>query len=381
MKIIGMIPARLGSTRIKDKNIRLLNNKPLVQYIIESAKSSKFLNEVYLNSESDIMENIANENSIKFYKRPDKFSSNESTNDDFAYDFLKNVNCDILIQLLPTSPFILSEKIDKFIETMLDNNYDTCISITNIKIESLYKDKSLNFDPLKKTPPSQLLEPIKAYACGIMGWKKENFMQNIKKYNAAYHGGDGKKGYFELSGLETVDIDNEQDFEIAEVVAKSLVSEKNEPQYYKNNNKFIFDRDRERVLHHDGVFNNNMHNYNREITSVDDIINNNPADKSWSHTLVNSKSNSATLIAQMPGQGNRMHFHDSWDEWWYIIKGQWEWIIDGKKKLIKKGDHVFIERNKIHKITASGESLSIRLAVSRSDVDHIYTSDNYKKNL
>ena len=120
-----------------------------------------------------------------------------------------------------------------------------------------------------------------------------------------------------------------------------------------------------------------MDNYNQEITSVDEIINNNPKDKSWSHTLVNSKSNSATLIAQMPGEGNRMHYHDSWDEWWYIIQGNWEWKIDGKIKNIKRGDHIFIERNKIHKITATGNSLSIRLAVSRADVDHIYTKDDY----
>ena len=143
----------------------------------------------------------------------------------------------------------------------------------------------------------------------------------------------------------------------------------------------IYDRNREKVLNDDGVFNNNMNNFNQEVSSVDEIIKNNSKNSSWSHTLVDSKSNSATLIAQMPGEGNRMHYHDSWDEWWYIIQGQWEWIIDSRKKLIKKGDHVFIERNKIHKITATGEGLSIRLAVSRQDVDHIYTEDNYKKNI
>ena len=45
MKIVCMIPARLGSTRVKNKNIRLLGNKPLIQHIAESAKKSKYLNE------------------------------------------------------------------------------------------------------------------------------------------------------------------------------------------------------------------------------------------------------------------------------------------------------------------------------------------------
>ena len=104
---------------------------------------------------------------------------------------------------------------------------------------------------------------------------------------------------------------------------------------------------------------------------------NNNNDKSWSHTIVNSPSNRATLIAQMPGEGNRMHFHPNWDEWWYILQGKWEWNIEGKRKIVKKGEVAFIKRNKKHKITAEGNEMAIRLAVSRSDVDHVYVKDDY----
>ena len=81
----------------------------------------------------------------------------------------------------------------------------------------------------------------------------------------------------------------------------------------------------------------------------------------------------------MPGEGNRMHFHHDWDEWWYIVEGEWEWIIDGEKKYISAGDIVFIKRKRKHKITAKGNKMAIRLAVSRYDVDHVYTKENYKK--
>ena len=85
------------------------------------------------------------------------------------------------------------------------------------------------------------------------------------------------------------------------------------------------------------------------------------------------------MIAQLKGEGNRMHFHPNWDEWWYIIKGSWKWIIEDREILIKKGDVVFIERNKKHKIIANSKNLSIRLAVSRSDVEHVYTLEDFKK--
>ena len=80
----------------------------------------------------------------------------------------------------------------------------------------------------------------------------------------------------------------------------------------------------------------------------------------------------------MPGEGNRMHYHHNWDEWWYIIQGQWEWLVDDEKKEITTGELVFIERNRVHKITATGNSMAIRLAVSREDVDHVYTEHDYK---
>ena len=54
-----------------------------------------------------------------------------------------------------------------------------------------------------------------------------------------------------------------------------------------------------------------------------------------------------------------------------------EWNIEGKPKKVVKGDVVFINRNRKHKITAIGEKMAIRLAVSRSDVDHVYDPDNY----
>ena len=373
-----MIPARLGSTRVKDKNIRLLGNKPLVQYILESAKKSNLLDEIYVNSESSILAEIAKDIDVKFYKRPKELSSNEATNDDFALDFIKNIECDILIQLLPTSPFLSSDEIDAFIKSMIDNNYDTLISTKEIRIESLYKSIPLNFDPKKHTPPSQLLKPIISYACGIMGWKSKNFKSNMLEYGAAYHGGKGNIGYHSLKGLSLIDIDNEEDFQLAEMALNLKNNNTKKPQYYSEKNKLIYNSTVSSILKMDGVEENQQEQANKEVVSIKEILKTKPHNNSWSHTLINSDSNSATLIGQLEGEGNRMHFHPDWNEWWYIIEGSWEWEIEGKKKVINKGEVVFIEKNKKHKITAMGGKMSIRLAVSRYDVDHVYTESDYK---
>ena len=137
------------------------------------------------------------------------------------------------------------------------------------------------------------------------------------------------------------------------------------------------DADVPQILKMDGVSKIILDQSNKEMTSIPDLIIKYGTSKSWSHTLINSQSNSATLICQMPGEGNRKHFHPNWDEWWYIIKGQWIWEIEGVEKKINEGQIVFIERNKIHKITASGSEAAIRVAVSRYDVAHVYTENDY----
>jgi CMP-N-acetylneuraminic acid synthetase/quercetin dioxygenase-like cupin family protein len=373
-----MIPARLGSTRVKNKNLRLIDNKPLIQFIIDSAKKSKYLDKIYINSESEIFRKIAENNKINFYHRPLELASDEATNDDFALDFINNVECDILIQLLSTSPFISIDEIDGFIEKMIKENYDTMISMSNVKIEAIYNNKPINFNQKEKSPPSQLLEPVKAYACGIMGWKSNNFGKNIEKYGAGYHGGDGKIGFYDLKGYSTIDIDTEEDFLLAEAISKSQKIGFVEPAYFEEEgNKEIYDANVSRILEGDGVVTNNQESFNLEKVNIEDLINKYGRSNSWSHTVINSPSNSATLIAQLPGEGNRMHYHHDWDEWWYIIEGEWEWFVEGEKKHINAGEVIFIERNRKHKITAIGDKMAIRLAVSRYDVDHVYIDTNY----
>ena len=133
----------------------------------------------------------------------------------------------------------------------------------------------------------------------------------------------------------------------------------------------------EAILRKDGVVDNNFDDANQEVVNAYELIKQNATKTSWSRRLVDTESNSATMIGQMPGEGNRRHYHPDWNEWWFILAGKWEFEIDGEAREIVVGDVVFIEKGKIHKITAIGDQMAIRLAVSRNDVEHIFvTSDS-----
>ena len=131
------------------------------------------------------------------------------------------------------------------------------------------------------------------------------------------------------------------------------------------------------ILKKDGITFNDLNSANSETpVNIKETIANFDSTISWSKRLVNTENNSATLIHQQPGEGNRNHYHPEWNEWWYIIDGNWEWNIEGEKIIVKKGDVVFIPKGKLHHITAVGDKPAIRLAVSREDVAHVYPQTN-----
>ncbi len=223
-----MIPARLGSQRVPKKNLRLLAGKPMISYVIETALLSGVFDEVYVNTEADIIGEVAIKYGAKFYKRSEEFATNTSGNDDFAYDFIKNTDGDILIQILPTSPLLTTDEIKLFVDEMINKDYDTMISVIDHKIACIYDGKPINFKLLEPHISSQLMMPVQSYATVLMGWKYESFKQSMEKFGFAYHGSDSKIGYFSLKGLSEIDIDEEKDFQLAEVAL----------QYKKNTKTF-----------------------------------------------------------------------------------------------------------------------------------------------
>ena len=380
IKKIAMIPARSGSKRVPRKNIRLINGKPLIDYCIKRALDSNIFDKVYVNTDDKIIMEYVRKfyPEINIFKREAKYASDSATNDDFMFDFLTKTKCNSVMQILPTSPFISVEDIILFDKEFYSKSYKSLVSVKENKIECIYKNEPINFNKTEHTLPSQKLDPIYSYACSLMMWDSNTFIKNYKEKKGPYHGGVYKTGYFELKGYSTIDIDNEEDFILAEIIAQMMSKDEAHKKKYYSTDNLIYDSDVSRILPSDGILYNISDHQNEMKSNIDEIIESMPKDSSWSYTLVNSISNRATLLAQMPGEGNRRHYHDNWDEWWLILKGEWEFEYDNKILKAIKGDLIYLKRTTIHKIKAIGKEISIRMAVSRDDVEHIYLEKDYK---
>ena len=230
MKIVAMIPCRLGSQRVPKKNLRLLAGKTLSQWVIQACNEASVFDSIFINSESKVFKTIAQKEGIQFYQRPEHLSSNSASNDDFALDFINAVDCDVLVQVNPTSPFTSSEDLLSFVKMYKDGTYQTLHTVKEEQIEGIYENKPLNFDPMKQMPPSQELTPVMVFTSSIMAWDANKFRENIKQLGCAVYGGDGKIGYYTVRGVGTLDIDNEFDFQLAEAIVGVQHKEK---EYYE----------------------------------------------------------------------------------------------------------------------------------------------------
>jgi len=126
MKILAFIPARGGSKRIPNKNIKLLNGKPLIVYTIEAAKGSNHINRIVVSTDSEEIATIAKQYGAEVpFLRPKEISQSDSTEMQFfehalnRFEKHEQYEPDLIVLLYPTSPFRKPASIDRAIEEML----------------------------------------------------------------------------------------------------------------------------------------------------------------------------------------------------------------------------------------------------------------------
>ncbi|BBD08915.1 cupin domain-containing protein [Desulfovibrio ferrophilus] len=133
------------------------------------------------------------------------------------------------------------------------------------------------------------------------------------------------------------------------------------------------DDDVARVLKDDGVEKTVLKTFeNVPVTNLA-AIKDEMGEGSWAVRLVYNDVFGGVLIQQLPGEGNRLHFHPDAHECWVIMEGEWEWFIDGEgTRRVVTGDIVTVPQGVKHKIRCVGDKSAIRFAITRPDVNHVY---------
>ena len=122
-KILGIIPARIGSKGLKFKKIKILNSKPLIYWPFKTLKKCKFIDKIIVNTDSKKIKKIANNLGADVpFLRPKNLANDNSKISDVIIltikYFKKNLFYDYIILLEPTSPLTNYKDIDKAIQTL-----------------------------------------------------------------------------------------------------------------------------------------------------------------------------------------------------------------------------------------------------------------------
>ncbi len=216
-KILAIILARSGSKRIKNKNIKKLKNKPLIQWTIDRAVKSRKFYDIVVSSDSPKILKIAKLNSknILAIKRPKKLSLDNSSSEEAALHALrwyekKFTKIDYIALLQPTSPFRTLKTIKKCVKEISDPNVKAVISVRKADIKIDQKRK--NFFYLDKTKFCKKLRFINSFKSiyvinGIFYLLKKNFF--IKNFSFKP---EIFKPIIVSSKKENIDIDTKKDW-------------------------------------------------------------------------------------------------------------------------------------------------------------------------
>lgn len=229
-RLIAMIPARIGSKRIPKKNIRYMHDKPLLQYAIDSAIASNCFSEVWVNSESDLIGELAVECGAKFHKRPDELSSDTATNQQFTEEFLIKHPCDYVIMVNSTSPVLRVDTIRKFCDFVKENQYDTVFTVIDEYAECFLGDEPINFS-LDKKVNSQNLRPVRKIVWALTAWKRDKFLETVSNNLCGTY--SGKIGLYSIPKDESCDLDTPEDWAIAEGIIESRKNKNEYAKYWK----------------------------------------------------------------------------------------------------------------------------------------------------
>tara|TARA_B100000029_G_scaffold476947_1_gene521543 strand:- start:37883 stop:38560 length:678 start_codon:yes stop_codon:yes gene_type:complete len=221
---IAIIPARAGSKRIKNKNIKLFNKKPIVSYVLKILKKSKNFKHIVVTSDSKKILNICKKhNADILINRPKKFSN------DFvgthavivhAINFLKKkkINFDNVFCTYPTSIFLNKKIIKEAIKKKSQKGY--VISATKFKhpiersFRKLKKKISVNFPKYLNYRTQDITESF--HDAGQFYFASKKVWINQKKIIS------NKSTFIEIPQNSSHDIDTIEDWKTAEIIWKNI---------------------------------------------------------------------------------------------------------------------------------------------------------------
>ena len=213
MKTVAFVPIRLNSKRVAGKNLKELNGKPLLCYILETLVKVEKIDKVYVYCSNPDIKKFLPEG-VEFLQRPIELDSDDTLGEDIYDAFTKTIDADIYVLAHTTSPFIKATTIDNAVKQVTEGEHDSAFSAQKVQTFCWYKGQPLNYS-LKEIPRTQTIEPVYFETSAFYIFRKEVWTDLHQRIGATPYAAI-------VDQIEGIDIDNPEDFEFAQKVLPQL---------------------------------------------------------------------------------------------------------------------------------------------------------------
>ena len=217
-EVIALVPMKDHSERVPGKNMRPFCGRPLFHWIIRSLQNSKYITGIVIDTDSEVIA----EDALKHFDRVSTLDRPEDVRGDFVsmniiitYD-LSQIGSEHFLQTHSTNPLLTTATIDKAIECYFESleTYDSLFSVTRHQVRLYWQDgRPINHNPLEMRR-TQDLPPIYEENSCLYIFSRTSFSQSGNRRIGL------RPQMFEMNKFEAIDIDEEQDFKLAEIVYK-----------------------------------------------------------------------------------------------------------------------------------------------------------------
>ena len=215
-----LIIARGGGTKnVSKQNLRLVNGKPLLYYVLNTAKSCTNCHTVVSTDSDEIAEYV------KFFggsviKRSKACSTQHASTEMVIEEFLRKYTCDYVVLIQATNLFVKTEHLDKAIKKIINNSkkYDTLLSVVSNRYLIWKKKKNncifpinYNYKKRLRSQDAQTDEYVENGSFYI--FKTRGFFKNKNRLF-------GKITYFEMPKESIFEVDDKEDL----MITKKLIT-------------------------------------------------------------------------------------------------------------------------------------------------------------
>lgn len=213
MSVVAFLPAKGESSRVSNKNQQLLDGEPLFVRNLRKISNMSCIDKVVLDTESDEIIEQASEIDCEILKRDPELATNETGGNELLLNEARNIYGDIYVQVLATSPFISTKSIEEGIEKVKDTEHDSAVLVESSP-EYLWEEGQPSYD-IDNIPNSNELDEIIKETMGLYIIQHETLMETERRI--------GDTPYLiEASSIEAIDIDYEDDLELADYTARGM---------------------------------------------------------------------------------------------------------------------------------------------------------------